>query len=67
MEKHYLYVYFSQIRKIKVLNGKKINKLFIVNAVDHDLSFKFVLNGQDGKQVDKKDDARNRVESHVKG
>ena len=55
MEKHYLYVYFTQLRKIKVLNGKKINKLFIVNAEDHDLSFKFVLNGQNGEQVDKKD------------
>ena len=55
MEKHYLYVYFTQLRKIKVLNGKKINKLFIVNAADHDLSFKFVLNGQNGEQVDKKD------------
>ena len=67
MRVHYIDVYLSQLRKIKILNGKKINKLFIINAIDHNLSFKFVLNGQDGKQVDKKDDARNRVETHVEG
>jgi len=49
MKEHHLNVYFSQLRRIKVLNGKKINKPFMVNAVDHDLSFKFVLNGHDGK------------------
>jgi len=49
MKEHHLNVYFSQLRKIRILNGKKINKPFIINAVDHDLSFKFVLNGQDGK------------------
>jgi hypothetical protein len=51
MPDHHLNVYFSQLRKMKILNGKKINKLFIINATDHDLSFKFVLNGQ---QMDKK-------------
>jgi len=48
MKEHHLNVYFSQLRKIKILNGKKINKPFIISAEDHDLSFKFVLNGHDG-------------------
>ena len=55
MTDHKLNVYFYQLRKIKILNGRKINRLFIVKALDHNLSFKFIFNGENGKSVDKKD------------
>lgn len=42
---HHLNIYFSKLRKIKILNGKTISKLFIVYANDISLNFKFKLNG----------------------
>lgn len=63
MKEHLLNVYFSQLRKMKILNGKKINKPFIINAVDHNLSFNFVLNGNNGEQVDQESNTEDRGQS----
>ncbi len=46
IKEHLLNIYISQLRKIKILDKKTINKLFIVYAdTDHILSFKFSING----------------------
>jgi len=46
MKEHHLNIYLSQLRGIKVLHKKKINKPFIVysNTI-HNLNFTFKLNG----------------------
>jgi len=46
MKEHSLNIYFTKLRELKILNGKTINKLFIVYAgADHTLNFNFKLNG----------------------
>jgi len=46
LKEHHLNNYITYLRSIKVLDGKKINKNFIVYAnEDRELSFKFKLNG----------------------
>lgn len=46
LKEHYFNNYISHLRTIKVLEGRKINKIFIVYAdEDRELSFKFRLNG----------------------
>lgn len=45
MKEHHVNIYVSQLRKIHIFNGKKINKLFIVYANDRTLNIKFSLNG----------------------
>jgi len=46
LKEHHLNNYLSQLRAIKVLDGKKIRSVFIVYPNDgRELSFKFQLNG----------------------
>lgn len=46
MKEHHLNIYISQLRGLKILTGKKINKFFIVYAEDkHSINFIFNLNG----------------------
>ena len=42
-----LNTYFSMLRNYKILNGKSINKLFIIHPDNkYELTFKFSLNGE---------------------
>lgn len=45
MKEHHVNIYISQLRKLRIFNGKKINKPFIVYANDRTLNIKFSLNG----------------------
>jgi|AntRauTorckE6833_2_1112554.scaffolds.fasta_scaffold06744_7 hypothetical protein len=45
MKEHHINIYISQLRKLRIFNGKKINKPFIVYANDRTLNIKFSLNG----------------------
>ena len=46
MKEHHLNIYLSQLRGIKILEGKNIRNIFAVNVSDsHSLTFKFKING----------------------
>lgn len=46
LKEHQLNGYLSQLRKLKILNGKTINRPFIVYpGGEHTISFKFNING----------------------
>ena len=46
MKEHHLNIYITQLRNLKILDGKTIRKLFIVYSSDmHSLNFKFSING----------------------
>lgn len=47
LKENHLNNYFSSLRKMRILNGKTINKPFIVYSAETQLlSFKFKINGQ---------------------
>jgi len=46
IKEHHLNIYISQLRKLKILDQKKIKNIFIIYAEDsHILNFTFTLNG----------------------
>lgn len=46
MKEHHLNIYLSQLRKLKILNGKSIRNIFVVYSGDiHSINFTFKLNG----------------------
>lgn len=46
MKEHHLNIYISQLRAIKILNGKTIHSLFIIYTNDsRSLTFTFTING----------------------
>ena len=52
LKEHQLNNYFSMLRKMRILNGRTINKPFIIYSADTQLlSFRFNLNGHE-EQVD---------------
>jgi len=48
LKEHQLNNYFSMLRKMRILNGRTINKPFIVYSADTQLlSFRFNINGHE--------------------
>jgi len=46
IKEHYLNIYISQLRKLKIIDGKRIKNIFVIYAEDsHMLNFTFKLNG----------------------
>ena len=49
MKEHHLNIYMSQLRTLKILDGKTINSIFVIFADDRSLTFTFKLNGHSVK------------------
>jgi hypothetical protein len=49
MKEHHLNIYLSQLRTLKILQGKTIRQAFVIFADDRSLTFTFKLNGHSVK------------------